>query len=158
MKNAPTTFSNESAPDKRDYTPGELPVRIDTVRADALAAMLEGNDSTGMASVFKHSTTRLSAVIHALTNRYGWQFERRDFAVGTNDGRTPMITVYWLPQETIAKAFEAGAREWIESVNAARAERRKQAGKCKASATKMNAARARLRKQDPRQGAFWGDQ
>jgi hypothetical protein len=158
MENAPTTNSSESAPDKRDYTPGELLKRIDTVRAAALAAMLEGADLTGMDSVFKHSTTRLSAVIHALTNRYGWQFERRDFATGTSDGRTAWISMYWLPQETIAQAFEDGAREWIERVKVARAERRKNANKCKASAAKKNAARARLRKQDPRQGAFWGDQ
>jgi hypothetical protein len=156
MKNAPTTISSESAPDKRDYTPGELPNRIDTVRAAALAAMLEGSDLTGMESVFKHSTTRLSAVIHALTKRYEWKFETRDIATGTNDGRETWITAYWLPQETIAKAFEAGAREWIESVKAARAERRKQSGKCKISAALKNAARNQQRKQDPRQGNLWG--
>jgi hypothetical protein len=34
MKNAPTTNSNESALDKRDCTPGELPKRINTVNSN----------------------------------------------------------------------------------------------------------------------------
>ena len=157
MQNAPTINSSESAPIKRDYTPGILPKRYYTVRAAALAAMLKGEHLTGMDSVFKHSTTRLSPIIcDALEKLYGWPVNHSDVLVGTNDGRIAPITTYWLSQETIAQAFEGEAREWIVKVNAARAEQRKQADKCKAEAAKRNATRAQLRKHDPRQGDLWG--
>jgi hypothetical protein len=158
MKNAPTAYNDESAQDKRNYTVGELPKRSDTVRSAALAAMLESSCLTGMDSVFAHSTTRLSAVVYALENRYGWTIQRHDVAVDTADGRVAWVTTYWLPQETIARAFEMGFREWIESVKAARAKRRKQASKKKMAAVQTSAVRNQLRKQDPRQGALWGSQ
>ncbi len=139
MKNAPVQTTNESAPDKRNYTPGRLPKRINTVTADALAALLESQTMTGIESVFKRNTTRLSAVIHYLeTPRYGWTIDRRTVSTGTNDGRVTEITEYWLPPETIAQAFEAGTREWIERVKVARTEQRKQAGACKRVAIHKN--------------------
>jgi hypothetical protein len=157
MQNAPTTNSSESAPIKRDYTPGILPKRYYTVRAAALAAMLKGEHLTGMDSVFKHSTTRLSPVIcDALEKLYGWPVNHSEVVTGTSDGRITTVTAYSLSQETIAQAFEGEAREWIVKVNAARAEQRKQADKCKAEAAKRNAMRAQLRKHDPRQGDLWG--
>lgn len=157
MKTLPNQTAFESAPDKRDYTPGTLPKRINTVTAAVLAGLLESNTMTGMESVFKQNTTRLGAFIHRLTRDYGWNFARRDIATGTNDGRIATITAYWLPQETIAQAFEAGAREWIGSVKAARAERRKQSDKCKADAARINATR-HFKIQDPRQDRLWGEQ
>ena len=156
MKNAPDPTTIESAPDKRNYTPGTLPKRINTVTAAVLARLLESNALTGMDSVFKQNTTRLGAVVHRLTRDYGWQIERRDIATGTNDGRIAAISSYWLPQVTIAQAFDAGAREWIDSVKAARAERRKQSDKCKAEAARLNAARKHCKTQDPRQDNLWG--
>jgi len=158
MKNAPTTNSNESAPDKRDYTPGALPKRINTVVSAVIAALLESKKLTGMESVFNESTTRLAAIVHYVEKHYDWAIQRCDMTVNTSDGRTTLISVYWLPQETIALAFDAGAREWIDSVKAARAVRRKQAEKNKMSASQKSAARRQLRKQDPRQGGLWGDQ
>jgi hypothetical protein len=156
MKNAPVQTTNESAHDKRDYTPGTLPKQINTVTASVMAALLESHTMTGMESVFKEHTTRLGAVIHYLEGEYGWHIDRRDIATGTNDGRIATITAYWLPQETIARAFEAGAREWINRVKVARAERRKQADKCKNDAAKMN-ARKHFKSQDPRQDRLWGE-
>jgi hypothetical protein len=154
MKTPPSKTSNESAPDKRDYTPGTLPKRVNTVTSAVLAGLLESNIFTGMESVFKQSTTRLAAFVNYLERKYNWTIERRDMVVGTADGRTPQITAYWLPQETIAKAFEAGTRAWIDDVKAASAARRKGAAKCKIEAARMN---AKLRKHDPRQGSLWGD-
>lgn len=155
MKNAPVQDTNESAPDKRNYTPGTLPKHINTVTASVMVALLESHTMTGMESVFKEHTTRLGAVIHYLEGEYGWHIDRRDIATGTNDGRIATITAYWLPQETIARAFEAGAREWINRVKIARAERRKQADKCKSDAATIN-ARKHFKIQDPRQGGLWG--
>lgn len=151
MNNGPVTNSDDSG------NAGVLPKRVNTVRAAALAAMLEGEHLTGMDSVFKHSTTRLGAVIHIMAKLYEWGIERNDLVVGTKDGRETFVTSYWLSQATIAAAFEAGAREWIERVKVARAERRKLASKCQASAAKRNEALRRMRKQDPRQGSLWGE-
>lgn len=156
MENAPTTNSNESAPDKRNYTAGTLPTRHNTVTAEVLASLLESNALTSLDSVFRQNTTRLGAVIYRLEREYGWYIERNDIAVDTCDGRVAMVTSYWLPQEAIAQAFDAGARDWIESVKAARAERRQQVGKCKAEAARINAAPRRRKLQDPRQGGLWG--
>ncbi len=154
MKNTPIQPSNEGAGETANCTLGTLPKRINTVTAAVLAGLLESNTLTGMDSVFKQSTTRLGAVVHRLTRDYGWCIERRAIATGTNDGRVAEISAYWLPQATIAQAFEAGAREWIESVKAARAERRKQSEKCKSDAAKIN-ARKHFKNHDPRQNDFW---
>ena len=156
MKTPPNQTAFESAPSKRDYTPGTLPKRLDTVTAAVLAGLLESNTLTGMDSVFKQSTTRLGAVIHRLERDYGWRIDRRDIATGTNDGRIASISAYWLPQAAIAQAFEMGARAWIDSVKAARTERRKQSDKCKADAARLNAARKHFKTQDPRQESLWG--
>jgi hypothetical protein len=158
MKNAPTTISNESAPDKRDYTCGTMPKRINTVTAEVLSKMLESNRLTGMESVFNQNTTRLAAFVDYLQKHYGWNIERKEMVVDTKDGRTPSITIYWLSQDSITAAFEVEARAWIDSVKLARADRRKQANKKKMSAAQKSAARCQLRKQDPRQGGLWGDQ
>jgi len=154
MTNARPQTTEASALDKRDFTPGKLLDRINTVRSHVLASLLESKVLTGMDSVFQQSTTRLAAVIHVLKHKYAWPIECHDVAVGTTDGRVETITSYWMRQETIAKAFEAGARPWVELVKAARAERRKQAAKCKATADRMNASR---KPHDPRQGNLWGN-
>lgn len=157
MKKAPIQTTNEGAGDTANYTPGKMPKRKNTVVAAVLASLLESRAMTGMESVFKQSTTRLGAVIHYLENKYDWQIPRRDIATGTNDGRVASISAYWLPQATIAKAFEAGAREWIDCVKVARAERRKQSEKCKADAAQRN-ARKHFKSHDPRQDDLWGKQ
>lgn len=156
MKNAPIQTTNESAPSKRNHTKGILPKRVDTVRAEILAALLESSVLTGMDSVFQQSTTRLSAVIYTMEHEYGWHIERRDTATGTNDGRIATITAYWINQETIAYAFEIGARDWILSVQAARVKLRTQSKKCKLAADKINASRKYLKTHNPRQVNLWG--
>jgi hypothetical protein len=155
IKNTTAALSDSQPDSVKDYVidRGTLPKRVNTVLAAVLAGMLESKKCTGMESVFKQHTTRLSHHIYALTRYYGWHIERRDMAAGTSDGRVVHITTYWLPQETIAKAFEAGAREWIASVNAARAELRKHSEKCKARAFLIN--KSRMKKVDPRQSGFW---
>lgn len=154
MKTPTNQTAFESAPDKANYTPGNLPKRINTVTAAILAGLLESKTLTGMDSVFKQSTTRLSAVVHRLTRDYGWLINRRDIATGTNDGRVAEISAYWLPQATIAQAFAVGAGDWVEGVKVARAERRKQSGKCKSDAAKIN-ARKHFKNHDPRQDELW---
>src|SRR5471032_2460012 len=106
MKNAPTANNDESAPDKRDSTPGTFPKRRNTVTAGVLAALMESKTITGMDGVFSMSSTRLAAFIFYLEQNYGWTIERRDFATGTNDGRESWVTQYWLLQATITQAFD----------------------------------------------------
>ena len=157
MKKTPIQTTNEGEADTANYAPGKMPKRKNTVVAAVLASLLESRAMTGMESVFKQSTTRLGAVIHYLENKYDWQIPRRDIATGTSDGRVANVSAYWLPQATIAQAFDAGARNWIESVKAARTERRKQSEKCKADAAQRN-ARKHFKSNDPRQDELSGEQ
>lgn len=158
MKNARPQNSETSAADTANYTPGKLPKRKNTVVAGVLASLLESKSLTGMESVFKQSTTRLGAVIFYLENKYDWQIPRRDMATGTSDGRIASISAYWLPQATIASAFDAGAQDWVTSVKIARAGRRKESAKCKADAATINAARRHFKTSDPRQDTLWCEQ
>jgi hypothetical protein len=151
MKNAPTTISNESALDKCDYTVGTRPARTNTVTACVLARLLEGNSLTGMESVFKQSTTRLAAFVNRLGSRYGWVIESTSLVAGTNDGRIAHISSYWLPKAVIASSYDDGARDWINKVNKALAERKNNAASCKSKAAKINASRL----PDPRQCNLW---
>lgn len=150
MKNAPTTNSSESAPNKRDYTPGTLPIRRNTVIAAVLAGLLESKVITSVDSVIAQSATSLTTVILALEKRYNWKIERRDVATCTNDGRIGCIPGYLLAKETIAQALEMGAQSWIDDVNAVH-------GKIKKQTTKKKASRKQPREQDPRQGDLWGE-
>ncbi len=154
MKNARPQNSETSAADTANYTPGKFPKLKNTVVASVLASLFESRAITGMESVFKQSTTRLSAAIHYLEQRYDWTINRRKIATGTNDGRVAEISAYWLPQATIAQAFAVGAGDWVEGVKVARAERRKQSGKCKSDAAKIN-ARKHFKNLDPRQEDLW---
>lgn len=156
MKNAPTTNSSESVPNKRHYSLGTLPKLIDTVRAEVLACFLDGKVLTGMESVFAQNTTRLSAVVYALEQEYHWNMERHDMAVETKDGRIAWIVAYSLPPEVIGHAHdELGARTWIDQVKIARAKRKLEGFKRKREAALKNAAGHQA--QDPRQQPLWGD-
>jgi hypothetical protein len=155
MKNAPTKNFSESALDKRHYTPGQLPKRTDTVLAEVLTCLLESQELTGMDSVFGQNTTRLAAVIHALGKEYGWQIDRRDIDVSTNDGRVVTIVSYHLPDEA-AGTLAGPTPDWIEQVKAARSKLRKRgAEKAKADAAKKRGPRNKKRVHDLRQMALW---
>lgn len=120
---------------------GVLPTRVNTVTASFLAALLEGSTLTGMEAVFRQSTTRAAAWVHYLEGKYGWNIERREVADGTNDGRISWVTRYWLSDESIEAAFAAGARDWIDRVQAAVSKRRANASEVKARAARLNAGR-----------------
>lgn len=146
-----------SARNQGNYNPGQLPHRRNTVTAAVLAGLLEGQTLTGMSAVFNLSTTRLAAAVHYLESRYGWHIERHSMATGTNDGRVQSITDYWLSQAIRIAAFESNARQWVDAVREARVKQRRMAGKCKAEAARINAARKHASKQDPRQFGLWGE-
>ena len=121
---------------------GTFPTRLNSVTAEVLGRLLEGESLTGMDAVFGCSTTRLAAVIHYLTGEYAWAVDHVDMEVGTNDGRMTVIRAYFLPRAVIRKAFDAGALAFCRSVKAARAATRKDAAKAKEEAHRRNVARS----------------
>lgn len=72
---------------------GSFPARHNTVTAEVLYRLLEGESLTGMDAVFGCSTTRLAAVIYYLAQEYGWYADHVDINVGTNDGRVTVIQI-----------------------------------------------------------------
>lgn len=124
---------------------GSFPIRRNTVTAEVLYLLLNGENLTGMDAVFSASTTRLAAFINYLGKKYNWTIDRADVDVGTNDGRMVTIRDYYLPRATIRRAFDSDALEFCRSVKEARAKTRKHAPKAKAEAEKRNAARAACR-------------
>jgi hypothetical protein len=105
------------------HKPGKFPTMAATMRAETLAVLLASNDMTGIESLFEHRKVALSTVIRALIRKYGWPIERRDFPTNTIDGRAAWASVYCLPQEVIDAALDAGGRDWLEGVKAARGAR-----------------------------------
>ena len=137
---------------------GTFPVRHNTVTAEVLCRLCNGETLTGMDAVFGCSTTRLAAVIHYLDGEYGWNIDHVDIDVGTNDGRVALIRAYFLPRAVIRRAFDAGALEFCRSVKEARAKTRKQAPKARAEADKRNAARAAARFNPHQDSLFTGSE
>jgi hypothetical protein len=107
--------------------PGKFPKRPATMRAEVLAVLLASEDMTGFESIFEHRKTSLNTVIRALMRKYGWPIERRDFPTNTGDGRSAWASVYCLQQEVIDVALDAGGRDWLDGVIAARAARLRRA-------------------------------
>ena len=156
---APAKDQTDSASDFKANTIfiGAFPTRRNTVTAEVLCRLLQGENLTGMDAVHCASTTRLAASINYLGDKYNWTIDRVDIDVGTADGRVPVIKAYYLSRPTIRRAFDAGALAFCQSVTEARAKTRKHASKAKAEAAKRNAARTAA-KFDPNQGAlFSGD-
>ena len=153
---APAKDQTDNAPDFKANAVfiGAFPTRRNTVTAEVLSQLLKGENLTGMDAVYCASTTRLSAVVEHLEKTHGWKIDRVDIDVGTNDGRVPVVKVYYLSRPTIRRAFDAGALAFCQSVTEARAKTRKHASKAKAEAAKRNAARAAA-KFDPNQGALF---
>mgnify|MGYP001336783031 CR=1 FL=1 len=133
---------------------GAFPSRHNTVTAEVLCRLINGENLTGMDAVFGCSTTRLSAVVFYLAEKYGWTIDHVDIDVGTNDGRVVLIRAYFLTRATIRRAFDVGALAFCRSVRDARAKRRTQATKAKAEADRRNAVRAAA-KFDQNQGALF---
>lgn len=98
-----------------------------TLRAETLLVLLASDDMTSVESLFAHRKVALNTVIRALMRKYGWPIERSDFPTNTADGRAAWASVYSLPQEVIDAALEAGGRDWIDGMRAARSARARRA-------------------------------
>lgn len=122
-----TEFGSGVPDARKDF--GRLPARTNTVLAEVLMRLLTRENMTGMNAVFDASTTRLSAVVHALETEYGWSIKRDDLAVDCADGRVATVRRYWLDNDCIERA--TGAFGWCAEVKLARANLRKKAAKAK---------------------------
>lgn len=92
MSNARRPENNEAAGAQGDTaTVGKFMARRNTVRAETLARLLNGERLTGLDAVAGCSTTRLAAVVHALRTKYGWPIEGQDHDVGCRDGRVSEV-------------------------------------------------------------------
>lgn len=103
--------------------PWRFPAMTGTMRAEVLAVLLSADNMAGMESIFEHRKASLHTVVRALMRKYGWPVERRDFPVNTDDGRGAWASVYSLPQDVVDAALDAGGRDWLEGMEAARAAR-----------------------------------
>ena len=102
---------------------GRFPSGPSSLRAQVLAVLLASEDMLGVDSLFEHRKVTLTTVVRALVRKYGWPVERHDFPTNTADGRAAWASVFSLPQEVIDAALEAGGRDWIDGVKAARGAR-----------------------------------
>lgn len=109
--------------EKNQARVGRFPTGPATMRAQVLAVLLASNDMTGMESIFENRKVTLHTVVRALMRKYGWPVERHDFPTNTADGRAAWASVFSLPQEVIDAALDAGGRDWLEGVQAARGAR-----------------------------------
>lgn len=103
--------------------PGRFPAGPASMRAQVLAVLLASSDMTGVESIFENRKVTLNTVVRALTRKYGWPIERHDFPTNTIDGRAAWASVFSLPQEVIDAALDAGGRDWLDGVRAARGAR-----------------------------------
>ena len=155
MKTPEPSKENPSAPSKRQFTgTGGLPSRKNTVTADVLARLLNGERLTSLDTVYEASTTRLGAFIFRLASDYGWQIESIDKAAGCNDGRVAWVSEYFLPAEVITRAEAAGAAAWCAEVRAERRKRRAHTAQAKREAIRANAAHQARRPQPGQWGLF----
>jgi hypothetical protein len=106
-----------------DSKAGRFPKLTTTLRAEVLATMLAGDDMAGVESVFSSGSTKLATVMRALTRRYRWPIKRQEYATNMSDGTVAWVSMYALPVEAIASAFDLGAEAWIAEVRAARSRR-----------------------------------
>lgn len=109
--------------EKNQAKVGRFPAGPATMRAQVLAVLLASDDMTGMESIFDNRKVTLHTVVRALIRKYGWPVARHDFPTNTADGRAAWASVFSLPQEVIDAALDAGGRDWLQGVRAARGAR-----------------------------------
>jgi hypothetical protein len=112
---------------KKQAAIGKFPAGPSSMRAQVLAVLLASDDMTGIESIFEQRKVTLNTVVRALMRKYGWPVERRDFPTNTADGRAAWASVFSLPQEVIDAALDAGGRDWLDGVKAARGARSRRA-------------------------------
>jgi hypothetical protein len=96
------------SPSKLPKFPGPL-----TARGAVLAVLLSDADQTGAEPLQGRVT--LAAIVKTLKRKYHWPIEADSFPSNAADGRATWATVYSLPPAVIARALDAGGRDWLKS-------------------------------------------
>lgn len=102
-----------------DYTPAFPPV-LDSVIAEVLACLLDGQTITQRESYERFSTVNIPRTIHDL-RRYGWPVITTPEESHTRDGRIARYARYSLSPDVIARHTDP---QYIRDVYAARKARR----------------------------------
>ncbi|MFM0192135.1 hypothetical protein PQQ65_03505 [Paraburkholderia strydomiana] len=119
--------------------PGEWPARTDTVSAEFLAALLEGEKVTDLDPRFAQPTKSAASIVRHLNYRYGWRIQSSKFAYCTDDGRLAFAKKYCLLPGVIKSAYVCDAEEWIDGVRTAGKIRLASARRVEAQANIINA-------------------
>lgn len=104
-----------------DYTP-TFPPKKDSVTAETLARLLDGQTITQREAYDRLSTVNIARTIFDL-RRYGWPVITTDETAHTRDGRIATYARYSLSPDVIARYAD---RQYICDVYAARKARRAQ--------------------------------
>ena len=104
-----------------DYTP-TFPPKKDSVTAETLARLLDGQTITQREAYDRLSTVNIARTIFDL-RRYGWPVITTGETAHTRDGRIATYGRYSLPADVIARHTD---RQYIRDVYAARKARRAQ--------------------------------
>lgn len=145
MKKAPDyKNATEGAADTAHFI-GQLPTQQNTVTAEVLRRLLQGERLTSLAGVFEASTTRLGAVVFHLRTGWGWVCDTRDVAAGCKDGRVAWVSEYRLSEaQRIAAMQRPDVVQWCREVREARAKLRTQAAQAQHRAAVLNATRGQF--------------
>lgn len=114
------------------------PDRKNSVTAEVLATLLEGERMTGIDAVSESSTTRLAAITHYLRDRYSWPIEKESLATGCRDGRVTWVVRYFMHPDVIGQAMKDGAAQWMQEVRQARKALRAKVGDAMRRAKRLN--------------------
>lgn len=105
-----------------DYTP-TFPRKKDSVTAETLARLLDGQTITQREAYDRLSTVNIARTIHDLRHNYGWPVITTPEESHTRDGRIARYARYSLSPDVIARYAD---RQYICDVYAARKARRAQ--------------------------------
>ena len=84
-----------------------------TARGAVLAVLLSNAEQAGAEPLRGRVT--LAAIVRALKRKYHWPIETTSFPSNAADGRATWATVYSLPPAVVARALNAGGRDWLKS-------------------------------------------
>lgn len=99
---------------------GAFPSKHNSVTADVLVRLIQGEKLTSMDAVFAASTTRLASKIHVLRHKNGWDVLSIPSVIHTVDGRFAEVSEYSLSAASIEAAMAVGGTQFCESVRVAR--------------------------------------
>ena len=101
-----------------------LPQKLNSVTAEVLARLLNGQALSQQDATKLMSCTRLGSVVHILRHNYGWNIVTQDETSPTQDGRTATYARYYLPESEIMRMSEQERVAYTLSVFEARKARR----------------------------------